>query len=134
MTGARKNRTGARPGSAIDQAELQLKALKALRTAYQVTSRALSDEIDRARNDLERIGDLGSRLRWLDERHSLVRSALVGGPDYAAYLCGDCADLPQVRSLAETAAKLARRGEDVPTTLNMLNYIDHELGWSQSAL
>ncbi|WP_374377428.1 hypothetical protein [Dongia sp.] len=133
MTGARKNRTGARAGSAIDQAEHQLKALKALRTAYQVTSRALSDEIDRARNDLDRIGDLGARLRWLDERHSLVRSALVGGPAYADYLCGDCTDLPQVRSLAETAAKLARRGADVPTTLNMLNYIDHELGWAQGA-
>jgi hypothetical protein len=108
----------------------QIKALEALRTAYQRLSRVLSQEIDRSRKNVDRMSDLGGRLRWVSERHRLVRTALQGGPDYADYLCSDCRQLPEVRSLAEMAAKMARDNAAYPTTLNLLNYIDHELGWS----
>jgi len=107
----------------------QVKALEALNTAYQRLSRVLTQEIDRSRKNVDRMSDLGGRLRWISERHRLVRTALQGGPAYAAYLCGDCEQLPEVRSLAEMAAKMAHDNAAYPTTLNLLNYIDHELGW-----
>ncbi|MDY0872690.1 hypothetical protein [Dongia rigui] len=109
--------------------ELEVKALEALRTAYKRLSRVLSDEIDRSRKNVDRMSDLGGRLRWVAERHSMVHTALAAGPAYAAYLCGECDQLPEVRSLAEMAAKMANDGNAYPTALNLLNYIDHELGW-----
>lgn len=112
------------------EVELEVKALEALNTAYRRLSRILSEEIDRSKKNVDRMTDLGGRLRWVSERQKLVRTALQGGPAYAAYLCGDCQQLPEVHSLAEMAAKLAHDSEAFPTTLNLLNYIDHELGWT----
>lgn len=113
--------------------DLEVKALEALRTAYKRVSRVLSDEIDRSRANLDRMSDLGGRLRWVSERHSMVRTALAAGPAYAAYLCGECEQLPEVHSLAQMAAKMAQDNAAYPTTLNLLNYIDHELGWKPLA-
>lgn len=114
-------------------ADLEVKALEALRTAYKRLSRVLSAEIDRSRKNVDRMSDLGGRLRWVSERHSMVHTALAAGPAYAAYLCGECEQLPEVRSLAEMAAKMANDGTTYPTALNLLNYIDHELGWTPLA-
>jgi hypothetical protein len=115
------------------ESDLEVKALEALNTAYRRISRILSAEIDRSKKNVDRMSDLGGRLRWVSERQKLVRTALQGGPEYAAYLCGDCQQLPEVRSLAEMAAQLAHDSEAYPTTLNLLNYIDHELGWTPLA-
>ncbi|WP_374651318.1 hypothetical protein [Dongia sp.] len=120
-------------GNGRDQADMEMKALEALNAAYRRISRVLADEIDRSKKDIDRMSDLGGRLRWVAERQKLVRTALQGGPDYAAYLCSDCVQLQEVRSLAETAAKLAHDSQAYPTTLNLLNYIDHELGWTPLA-
>lgn len=119
-------------GNGID-GEMQVKALEALATAYSRIIRILSSEIDRTKKDVDRISDLGGHMRWVAERQGLVRTALLAGPDYVTYVCGDCRDLQQVYSLAEMAAKLANDGNAFPTTLNLLNYIDGELGWSQAA-
>lgn len=108
----------------------EVKALEALNTAYRRLSRILSEEIDRSKKNVDRMSHLGGRLRWVSERQKLIRTALQGGPAYAAYLCGDCQQLPAVRSLAEMAARLAHDSAAYPTTLNLLNYIDHELGWT----
>jgi hypothetical protein len=119
--------------NASSEAELEVKALEALRTAYKRLSRVLSDEIDRSRENVDRMSHLGGRLRWVSERHHLVRTALNAGPAYAAYLCGECEQLAEVRSLAEMAAKMANSDASYPTALNLLNYIDHELGWNPIA-
>lgn len=129
----KSNRDEAILDRADGNGELEVKALEALSTAYRRISRILSAEIDRSKKNVDRMSDLGGRLRWVSERQKLVRTALQGGPEYAAYLCGDCQQLPEVRSLAEMAAQLAHKSEAYPTTLNLLNYIDHELGWTPLA-
>ncbi|WP_303978372.1 hypothetical protein [Dongia mobilis] len=110
-----------------------LKALEALNTAYRRVARVLTDEIDRSRSNVDEISALGGRLRWVTERQKLVRTALQAGPGLVAYVCGDCQEVKELRSLAETAAKLANDSKAYPTTLNLLNYIDHELGWTPLA-
>lgn len=121
------------PNGADMNAELEVRALEALLTAYKRLSRVLSAEIDRSRKDIDIMSDLGGRLRWVSERHSMVRTALAAGPGYAAYLCGECEQLPAVHSLAQMAAKIAHDDKAYPTALNLLNYIDHELGWKPVA-
>lgn len=128
---ALKGARGAQIGST--EGDLEVKALEALRTAYKRLSRVLTDEIDRSRKNVDRMSDLGGRLRWISERHSMVRTALAAGPAYAAYLCGECEQLPEVHSLAQMAAKIAHDNAAYPTALNLLNYIDHELGWKPLA-
>ena len=110
-----------------------LKALEALNTAYRRVARVLTDEIDRSKSNVDEISALGGRLRWVTERQKLVRTALQSGPGLVAYVCGDCQEVKELRSLAETAAKLANDSKAFPTTLNLLNYIDHELGWTPLA-
>jgi hypothetical protein len=111
----------------------EMKALEALHTAYGRVARALAQEIDRSKTNVEQISALGGRLRWVTERQKLVRTALQTGPSMVSYVCGDCQQVKEVRSLAEMAAKLAANSESFPTTLNLLNYIDHELGWTPLA-
>jgi len=116
-----------------DDFKAALKALEALNTAYRRVARVLTDEIDRSRSNVDEISALGGRLRWVTERQKLVRTALQSGPGLVAYVCGDCQEVNELRSLAETAAKLANDSKAFPTTLNLLNYIDHELGWTPLA-
>ena len=128
-----RSRGAALAGRPNGHADAEMKALEALNGAYRCVSRILTKEIDRSKKDVDRMSDLGGHLRWVAERHKLVRTALKGGPDYAAYLCGDCQELPEVKSLAEMAAKLAHNGKGYPTALNLLSYIDRELGWTPLA-
>nr|WP_298689126.1 hypothetical protein [uncultured Dongia sp.] len=127
---SRETRSTVREGK---DSGLEMKALEALNTAYGRVARVLSQEIDRSKTDVEQISALGGRLRWVSERQKLVRTALQAGPGLAAYVCGDCQEVKELRSLAEMAAKLAASSESFPTTLNLLNYIDHELGWTPLA-
>lgn len=129
-------KTSRETSAAIREAEdsgPEMKALEALHTAYGRVARVLSQEIDRSKTDVEQISALGGRLRWVTERQKLVRTALQAGPGMVSYVCGDCQQVKEVRSLAEMAAKLAAKSGSFPTTLNMLNYIDHELGWTPLA-
>jgi hypothetical protein len=116
-----------------DDFSAAMKALEALNTAYRRVARVLTDEIDRSRSNVDEISALGGRLRWVTERQKLVRTALQSGPGLVAYVCADCHEVKELRSLAETAAKLANDSKAYPTTLNLLNYIDHELGWTPLA-
>ncbi|MBK8158638.1 MAG: hypothetical protein IPK59_07670 [Rhodospirillaceae bacterium] len=116
-----------------DDFSAALKALEALNTAYRRVARVLTEEIDRSKANVDEISALGGRLRWVTERQRLVRTALQSGPGLIAYVCGDCHEVKELRSLAETAAKLANDSKAYPTTLNLLNYIDHELGWTPLA-
>lgn len=116
-----------------DDFETAMKALEALNTAYKRVARALNEEIDRSKSDIGEISALGGRLRWVSERQKLVRTALQAGPGLIDYVCGDYREVQQLRSLAETAAKLASDSDSFPTTLNLLNYIEHELGWTPLA-
>lgn len=124
---SQETRASTRPD---DDFTTAIKALEALNTAYKRVARALNDEIDRASADLAEISALGGRLRWVSERQKLVRTALQAGPGLVAYVCGDCREVPQIRSLAEMAAKLANDVTAYPTALNLLSYIDQELGWT----
>lgn len=116
-----------------DEFGAAMKALEALNTAYKRVARVLNEEMDRSKSGVDEISALGGQLRWVSERQKLVKTALRAGPGMVAYVCEDCQEVKQLRSLAETAAKLAAESRSYPTTLNLLNYIDQELGWTPLA-
>lgn len=116
-----------------DEFGTAMKALEALNTAYKRVARVLNEEMDRSKSGVDEISTLGGQLRWVSERQKLVKTALRAGPGMVAYVCEDCQEVTQLRSLAETAAKLASQSRSYPTTLNLLNYIDQELGWTPLA-
>lgn len=116
-----------------DEFGAAMKALEALNTAYKRLTRVLNAEIDRSKSGVDEISALGGQLRWVTERQSLVKTALRAGPSMVAYVCEDCQEVTQLRSLAEMAAELAGESSSYPTTLNLLSYIDQELGWTPLA-
>lgn len=116
-----------------EQSGTAVKALEALNTAYKRVARILNQEIDRSATGVEEISALGGKLRWVSERQKLVKTALRSGPGMVAYVCEDCQEVKELRSLAEMAAKLSAQSSAYPTTLNLLNYIDQELGWTPLA-
>jgi hypothetical protein len=105
-------------------------ALKALGTAYARVATMLDDALERSDNGLSQLAALGANYAWVSDRRQLVKTFLESEPAILAYAYSDCPRPDQIRSLAETAADLARERDTLTSALGLLNYIDLELGWA----
>lgn len=105
-------------------------ALQALGAAYDRVAGILSNRMQHATSDIGQISELGARYTWVSERRRLVQTYLDSGTDVIAYAYADCRHPEQIQSLAETASELASKSRSLSSALGLLNYIDHELGWS----
>ncbi|HVT52648.1 MAG TPA: hypothetical protein VHE77_13810 [Dongiaceae bacterium] len=105
-------------------------ALKALSTAYARVAMMLDDALERSDTGLSQLAALGANYAWVSDRRRLVNTFLESEPAILAYAYSDCRRPDQIRSLAETAAELARERNTLTSALGLLNYIDLELGWA----
>jgi hypothetical protein len=105
-------------------------ALKALGIAFDAVAAQLGHEMDRAQRNVAELLDLARLLDWTANRQNLIRAAQSGGQKIIAYTFAECGEVRQIKSLAETATDLAARKETLPAALNLLIYIDLEMGWS----
>jgi hypothetical protein len=109
------------------------RALQALGAAYAKVGNALSDRLQHTQDDVAEATRLSASYGWIADRRRLVQTYLEAEPAIMAYVCVDLGQPEQIRSLAEAAAELAGESQSLFSALGLLNYIDHELGWTTMA-
>ena len=118
----------------VDGTESTIQALQALSVAYDRVARILQEKISRSESGIDAVSTLWMRLGWVYDRQELMRTILNAEPTLMSYVSADWDQLDHIQSLAETAKALAEDGPSYPTALNLLGYIDRELGWAPCAV
>jgi hypothetical protein len=118
---------------AKDTKQTERAALRSLARAFDNAAQRLAAAMDQSARDIDELLYLARQLDWVSHRRSLIRTAEGRGPEVIAYVFADCAEAKHVASLADEAVALLGQKASLPAALNLLNYIDLEMGWRTAA-
>lgn len=118
---------------AKDATQIQRAALRSLARAFDTAAQRLAAAMDQSARDIDELLYLARQLDWVSHRRSLIQTAQGRGPEVIAYVFADCPEAKHVESLADEAVNLLGQKASLPAALNLLSYIDLEMGWRASA-
>jgi hypothetical protein len=118
---------------AKDPKQVQRAALRSLARAFDSAAQRLATAMDQSARDIDELLYLAQQLDWISHRRSLIQTAQGRGPEVIDYVFADCPEAAHVESLAAEAVTLLGQKASLPAALNLLSYIDLEMGWRASA-